>query len=171
MGAAGSDGSILETPGPFGRWSTNGAGFCDALSTLAGMSGLLGLVTSPGLCPASGPSPPPPPFTPPRGPARAGLFRPLGLRLLWDPPTGHTPAGPASMARRSRSMSPRPDLGPKPRLGYAASSIERAAERRADAAALAALENDARARAYVVAGELVVLNQATALADPLFTLD
>jgi NAD+ diphosphatase len=68
-------------------------------------------------------------------------------------------------------MSPRPDLGPKPRLGYAASSIERAAERRADAAALAALENDARARAYVVAGELVVLNKATAVADPLFTLE
>jgi NAD+ diphosphatase len=67
-------------------------------------------------------------------------------------------------------MSPRPDLGPKPRLGYAASSIERAAERRADAAALAALENDPRARAYVVAGELVVLKKATALADPLFTL-
>ena len=66
-------------------------------------------------------------------------------------------------------MSPRPDLGPKPRLGYAASSIERAAERRVDAAALAALENDPRARAYVVAGELVVLKQATALADPLFT--
>jgi NAD+ diphosphatase len=68
-------------------------------------------------------------------------------------------------------MSPRPDLGPKPRLGYAASSIERAAERRADAAALAALESDPRARAYVVAGELVVLKKAaTAVADPLFAL-
>ncbi len=67
-------------------------------------------------------------------------------------------------------MSPRPDLGPKPRLGYAASSIERAAERRADAAALAALESDPRARAYVVAGELVVLKKAAALADPLFAL-
>src|SRR5262244_1993088 len=74
-------------------------------------------------------------------------------------------------ARRSSAMSPRPDLGPKPRLGYAASSIERAAERRADVAALAALENDRRARAYVVAGELVVLNKATAVADPLFTLE
>jgi NAD+ diphosphatase len=73
-------------------------------------------------------------------------------------------------ARRSSAMSPRPDLGPKPRLGYAASSIERAAERRAGVAALAALENDPRARAYVVAGELVVLNKATAQADPLFTL-
>src|SRR5262245_19047290 len=79
--------------------------------------------------------------------------------------------GPASMTRRSRSMSPRHDLGPKPRLGCAASSTERAAERRTNAAALAALENDPRARAYVVAGELVILNRATALADPLFTLE
>src|SRR5215510_12293201 len=93
------------------------------------------------------------------------------MRLLCEPSTWHSTAGPASMARRSRSMSPRPDLGPKPRLGYAASSIERAAERRADAAALAALENDPRARAYVVAGELVVLNKSTAVAYPLFTLE
>src|SRR5262249_48322217 len=97
-------------------------------------------------------------------------FCALRMRLLCDPSTWHRPDGPASMARRSRSMSPRPDLGPKPRLGYAASSIERAAERRADAAALAALESDPRARAYVVAGELVVLKKATAVADPLFTL-
>ena len=50
-------------------------------------------------------------------------------------------------------MSPRPDLGPKPRLGYTESLIERAAELRANAAALAALENDSRARAYVIGGE------------------
>jgi NAD+ diphosphatase len=67
-------------------------------------------------------------------------------------------------------MSPRPDLGPKPRLGYTASSIERAAERRADAAALAALENDARARAYATGGELVVLKKGAQVHDPLFTL-
>jgi NAD+ diphosphatase len=67
-------------------------------------------------------------------------------------------------------MSPRPDLGPKPRLGYTASSIDRAAERRADAAALAALENDARSRSYVIGGELVVLRKATPVHDPLFTL-
>ena len=42
-------------------------------------------------------------------------------------------------------MSPRPDLGPKPRLGYTESRLERAAERRADAAAIAALAAD-RAR-------------------------
>ena len=35
-------------------------------------------------------------------------------------------------------MSPRPDLGPRPRLGFAGSRIERAAELRADATALAA---------------------------------
>ncbi len=66
-------------------------------------------------------------------------------------------------------MSPRPDLGPKPRLGYTESLIERAAERRADAAALAALENDARTRAYAIGGELVVLKQTAAGLDPLFT--
>jgi NAD+ diphosphatase len=67
-------------------------------------------------------------------------------------------------------MSPRPDLGPKPRLGYTASSIERAADRRADAAALAALENDPRARTYVMGGELVALNEGAEVHDPLFTL-
>ena len=66
-------------------------------------------------------------------------------------------------------MSPRPDLGPKPRLGYAASSIERATERRTDAAALAALENERYARAYLVAGEQVILKNTAAVADPLFT--
>src|SRR5262249_26241518 len=154
MGAAGSDGSILETPGPFGRWSTNGAGFCDALSTLAGMGGLLGLVPPAGLarhragiCHL-------------RAVERSAMFCALRMRLLCEASTWHGTDGPASVARRSRSMSPRPDLGPKPRLGYAASSIERAAERRADAAALVALENDPHARAYVVAGELVVLKKA-----------
>src|SRR5438128_2549093 len=76
----------------------------------------------------------------------------------------------ASTPRRSSCMSPRPDLGPKPRLGYTESSIERAAERRADAAALAALESDARTRSYAIGGELVVLNKTAAGLDPLFTL-
>jgi NAD+ diphosphatase len=67
-------------------------------------------------------------------------------------------------------MSPRPDLGPKPRLGYAASSIERAAERRTDAAELAALENDRHARAYLVAGDSVILKNTADVADPLFNL-
>jgi NAD+ diphosphatase len=67
-------------------------------------------------------------------------------------------------------MSPRPDLGPKPRLGYTASLLERAAERRADAAAIAALQSDPRARVYVVGGELIVLKKAEPVNDPLFTL-
>jgi len=67
-------------------------------------------------------------------------------------------------------MSPRPDLGPKPRLGYALSRIDRVAERRADATALAALERGADARAYAIGGELVVLRKTTGGLDPLFTL-
>jgi len=65
-------------------------------------------------------------------------------------------------------MSPRPDLGPRPRLGYAASLIDRAPERRSDADALRALESDSRARAYVIAGELIVLRKADGALDPLF---
>jgi NAD+ diphosphatase len=65
-------------------------------------------------------------------------------------------------------MSPRPDLGPRPRLGYAASVVDRAAERRTDADALRALETDSRARAYVIGGELIVLRKADGALDPLF---
>jgi NAD+ diphosphatase len=67
-------------------------------------------------------------------------------------------------------MSPRPDLGPKPRLGYTASLIERAVGTRADAAALADLRNDPDARTYLIGGEMVVLNKAASVHDPLFTL-
>ena len=67
-------------------------------------------------------------------------------------------------------MSPRLDLGPKPRLGYAGSTIERAAERRTDADAIAALAAAADARAYVIGGERVVLNKAAPVNQPLFTL-
>jgi NAD+ diphosphatase len=66
-------------------------------------------------------------------------------------------------------MSPRPDLGPKPRLGYTASLIERVTERRPDPDALAAWESDPRARAYAIGGELVVLKRAADVNDPLFT--
>jgi NAD+ diphosphatase len=67
-------------------------------------------------------------------------------------------------------VSPRPDLGPRPRLGYAASRIERAAERRPDAAALSAFERDGAARAYVIGGEFVALKCGDGHRDPLFTL-
>jgi NAD+ diphosphatase len=65
-------------------------------------------------------------------------------------------------------MTSRFDLGPRPRLGYVASAIERAAERRADAATLAAFETDARSRAYLIGGEIVVLKTKAGGHDPLF---
>jgi len=60
------------------------------------------------------------------------------------------------------------DLGPRPRLGYTESTIERAAELRCDDAKLAALAADARAGAYVAGGEMVVMKANSALCDPLF---
>ncbi len=68
------------------------------------------------------------------------------------------------------SMSPRPDLGPRPRLGYAASRIERAAERRPDADELARLERDATSRAYLIGGEHVALKKTATGHEPAFTL-
>jgi NAD+ diphosphatase len=62
-------------------------------------------------------------------------------------------------------MSPRPDLGPKPRLGYTASLVDRAAHRRNEAAALAA---DPRAGAYMVGGELIITRKRGDGGDPLF---
>ena len=68
-------------------------------------------------------------------------------------------------------MPPRPDLGPKPHLGYTQSLIDRVAERRLDAAWLAARLNDAGARAYVIGGEMIVLKKGAGLHDPSFTPD
>jgi NAD+ diphosphatase len=67
-------------------------------------------------------------------------------------------------------MSPRPDLGPRPRLGYVDSRVERAADKRTDQAALAAYATDARARAYVIGGERIVMRKGNSLSEPLFTL-
>lgn len=65
-------------------------------------------------------------------------------------------------------MSARPDLGPKPLLGYSNSHIDRAAERRGDDAAIMKLAGDAGARAYAIGGEMVVLRKNGAGLDPLF---
>src|SRR5262249_26590292 len=73
-------------------------------------------------------------------------------------------AGPCDFAGR---MPPRPDLGPKPHLGYTQSRIERAAEKRTDEAAIRAYAADPRARTYVMGGEMIVARKA-APADPLF---
>jgi len=64
-------------------------------------------------------------------------------------------------------MNRRPDLGPKPHLGYTASLIDRAAHRRNEAAALA---SDARAGAYLVGGELIITRKRGEGGDPLFSL-
>ena len=68
-------------------------------------------------------------------------------------------------------MSPRPDLGPKPRLGYTASLVERASEKRNDEAFLHALLADERAGAYAIAGEMVVLKAGDEIHDPMFRPD
>ena len=64
-------------------------------------------------------------------------------------------------------MSLRPDLGPKPHLGYTASLLDRAAHRRNEAAALA---TDPRAGAYLVGGELIITRRRGERGDPLFGL-
>jgi NAD+ diphosphatase len=61
-----------------------------------------------------------------------------------------------------------PRLGAKPRLGYVGSPLDRAAERRADTAALAAFADDPRSRYYLLGGELVALRKAADAHDPLF---
>jgi NAD+ diphosphatase len=68
-------------------------------------------------------------------------------------------------------MPPRPDLGPKPRLGYAENRLERAAERRRDEAALDALLSGAKAGAYVLGGEMIVAKKSAPFNNPLFSLD
>ena len=66
-------------------------------------------------------------------------------------------------------MSKAPELSPQPRFAYAGSGVERAAERRGDEAAIAALEGDGRAGFYAVGGEAVVLKKREETADPLFS--
>jgi NAD+ diphosphatase len=68
-------------------------------------------------------------------------------------------------------MSPRPDLGPKPHLGYTQSRIERAAERRPDEKAITALAAQPSAGAYVIGGDLIVMKKGAVLNDPLFSMD
>jgi NAD+ diphosphatase len=68
-------------------------------------------------------------------------------------------------------MSPRPDLGPHPRLGYTASQIDRVSEKRNDEAFLRACMDDARAGFYPIAGEMVVLKAGDEIHDPMFRRD
>ncbi len=66
-------------------------------------------------------------------------------------------------------MSSRPNLGPKPVLGYTGNRLERAAELRPNGAAIEAMAAGAKAATYVVGGELIVTKKG-APNDPLFTL-
>ena len=67
-------------------------------------------------------------------------------------------------------MSPRPDLGPKPLLGYTQSRLERAAELRPDADAMAGLAAQPNAGAYVIGGDWIAMKKGSAINDPLFTM-
>ena len=60
-------------------------------------------------------------------------------------------------------------FGPKPRLGYTNSRIERAAELRSDASALAALAKHPGAGTYVIGGEWIVAKKSSPFSAPLFT--
>jgi NAD+ diphosphatase len=63
------------------------------------------------------------------------------------------------------------DLGPWPKLGYIASTVERVAERRGDDAAIGGFRADQRAGFYVVGGELVALKALSEQCnDPMFSL-
>jgi NAD+ diphosphatase len=68
-------------------------------------------------------------------------------------------------------MPVRFDLGAKPHLGYTDSVVERAAELRQDAVAIAALEADARARTFVISGEFVIVHKGGPFNDPTFPLE
>ncbi len=66
---------------------------------------------------------------------------------------------------------PRPDLGPKPLLGYVDSLLDRAAENRDNADALTALTRAADCRACVVGGEMIVLKKKGDTLGSLFSPD
>jgi NAD+ diphosphatase len=70
-------------------------------------------------------------------------------------------------------MLSRPDLGVPPLLGYTANTLDRAAERRQDLAAIAAFEADPRARIHLIGGEIVVAHKPRSVRDggddPAFT--
>jgi NAD+ diphosphatase len=66
-------------------------------------------------------------------------------------------------------MPPPIDLGPKPRLAYANSPLERAAEKRGDDSVLASLRQTESCLHYVVGGEWVVLKKTGNGLDPAFS--
>jgi NAD+ diphosphatase len=67
------------------------------------------------------------------------------------------------------AVPPRPDLGPRPKLGYIASAIDRMATCRTDDAALEKFAVHPKAGVYVVAGELVLMKADGEKFNPLFS--
>lgn len=70
----------------------------------------------------------------------------------------------------AQGLFPPVDLGPRAPLGYVGGPLERAAERRADAAFLIECEDAPNSAAYVLAGDTVVLRKSGNVLDPLFAL-
>jgi len=64
---------------------------------------------------------------------------------------------------------PRPELGPRPHLGYTESRIDRVAEKRSDADWIVAQTADPRTAGYVIGGEMIVLKNGGEVHDPAFT--
>ncbi|MBI3433833.1 MAG: NAD(+) diphosphatase [Proteobacteria bacterium] len=62
------------------------------------------------------------------------------------------------------------DFGARPRLGFTRSVLDRAAERRGDAAAIAALTAAPGAGVYVVCGEAIIAKKSLPTHNPLFAL-
>lgn len=67
-------------------------------------------------------------------------------------------------------MSAPLNIGPKPHLGYTENRLERAAELRANQAAIDAMASGPLAGGYVIGGELIVTKKSAPLNNPLFSL-
>src|SRR5262249_7223266 len=89
-----------------------------------------------------------------------------------EPPPVRLDRGPCPLqcpaASASGHFMAHPELGPRPHLGYTESLIDRAAERRLDAAWLDARMKDAPTLGYVIGGEMIVLKRRGDGFDPAF---
>jgi NAD+ diphosphatase len=88
-------------------------------------------------------------------------------------PRAKRPNDPAYIRSRLIIVANPPELGPKPRLGYTASLLDRMAASRDDEAAIKKLSEHESAGVHLVGGELIVLKNAgdrsNETCDPLFS--
>jgi NAD+ diphosphatase len=68
-------------------------------------------------------------------------------------------------------VTPRPDLGPPPYLGYTESRVDRVAPCRGDEAVMTKFASDPRAGFYLIGGELVLMKKSGDVLQPLFSSD